>query len=224
MAWDFVMNFARDNRLQVTDADALPQEVRAAPHWVGRTPTADRFVGARIAPREAPQTSVLVSTAGGVILRFVERFVPGPMSTDPAFASRRSRSAAVLVRPRRPHAALPLERTSPVGAEAGLPTIWVLLRGLSRESGHWGVFPLHLREQIRRLQPDAQMLLLDLPGNGVMHRQISPTHVHEMVDACRDELLRRAVNGPVHLLAMSLARWWSATGRRAIRMRSALRC
>ena len=27
--------------------------------------------------------------------------------------------------------------------------IWVLLRGLSRESGHWGIFPEHLVRELR---------------------------------------------------------------------------
>lgn len=88
--------------------------------------------------------------------------------------------------------------------EGARPAVWVLLRGLSRESGHWGVFPQFLRRQIESQQPGAELLLLDLPGNGVLHRQASPMRVPEMVEACRDELARRGVAGPVHLLAMSL--------------------
>ena len=84
------------------------------------------------------------------------------------------------------------------------PAVWVLLRGLSRESGHWGVFPQLLRQQIEALHPGAEFVLLDLPGNGVLHRQSSPLQVSEMVEACRAELACRGVKGPVHLLAMSL--------------------
>lgn len=80
----------------------------------------------------------------------------------------------------------------------------MLLRGLSRESGHWGEFPEVLRLQIEALQPGAELLLLDLPGNGVFYRQASPMSVPAMVEACRAELQRRGVQGPVHLLAMSL--------------------
>ena len=84
------------------------------------------------------------------------------------------------------------------------PAVWVLLRGLSRESGHWGRFPDVLREQIEAQQPGARLVLLDLPGNGVLHLQASPTQVPAMVEACRAELRARGVTGAVHLLAMSL--------------------
>lgn len=81
---------------------------------------------------------------------------------------------------------------------------WVLLRGLSRESGHWGVFPEHLLRELRALQPRSQLVMLDLPGNGALRRQASPTQVSAIVDACRAELQRRGVQGPVSLVGMSL--------------------
>jgi len=84
------------------------------------------------------------------------------------------------------------------------PAVWVLLRGLSRESGHWGPFPKMLSQALQSQQPGAQLLLLDLPGNGVLHREASPMQVPAMVEVCRAELTRRGVSGPVHLLAMSL--------------------
>ena len=87
---------------------------------------------------------------------------------------------------------------------SGPPAVWVLLRGLSRESGHWGTFPEVLRQQLQTLQPGAELVLLDLPGNGVLHRQASPMQVPAMVEACRDQLARRGLAGPVHVLAMSL--------------------
>lgn len=82
--------------------------------------------------------------------------------------------------------------------------VWVLLRGLSRESGHWGVFPEHLLRELRAQQPDSQLLMLDLPGNGTLRRQVSPTQVSVIVDACRAELQRRGVKGAVSLIGMSL--------------------
>ena len=87
---------------------------------------------------------------------------------------------------------------------ATAPAVWVLLRGLSRESGHWGVFPGVLLQHLQARQPGAELILLDLPGNGVLHRESSPMQVPAMVEACRDQLARRGVAGPVHLLAMSL--------------------
>lgn len=84
------------------------------------------------------------------------------------------------------------------------PAIWVLLRGLTRESGHWGRFPEILRREIGPLLPEMRVLTLDLPGNGTLHRQASPSRVSDMVESCRGELARRGLHGPVHLLAMSL--------------------
>lgn len=81
---------------------------------------------------------------------------------------------------------------------------WVLLRGLTRESGHWGDFPQRLLPALRSEQPDARLELLDLPGNGDLHRQSSPTRVPDMVEACRAELQRRGLQPPYQLLAMSL--------------------
>jgi len=81
---------------------------------------------------------------------------------------------------------------------------WILLRGLTRESGHWGRFPAVLAIELQHQQPGAQLELLDLPGNGSLHRQTSPSNVTDMVEACRDEMLRRGLPPPYHLLAMSL--------------------
>lgn len=86
---------------------------------------------------------------------------------------------------------------------AGGP-VWVLLRGLSRASGHWGVFPDHLLRELRSLQPASRLVLLDLPGTGVLRRQASPTQVSAIVDACRAELQRLGIGGPVSLVGMSL--------------------
>lgn len=85
-----------------------------------------------------------------------------------------------------------------------LTPVWVLLRGLSRESGHWGVFPEYLLRELRTLQPAAKLLMLDLPGTGALRRQPSPTQVSAIVDACRAELRSRGVEGPVSLVGMSL--------------------
>ena len=97
-----------------------------------------------------------------------------------------------------------LAASTVVQAERAPTPVWVLLRGLSRESGHWGVFPEHLLRELRALQPGAQLMMLDLPGTGTQRRQASPTQVSAIVDACRADLQRRGVNGPVSLIGMSL--------------------
>lgn len=77
---------------------------------------------------------------------------------------------------------------------------WLLLRGLTREAGHWGDFPRELQAAL----PGARILAIDLPGNGKLHRQASPTTIPAMVAAARAELAARGMFGPVHVVAMSL--------------------
>ena len=61
---------------------------------------------------------------------------------------------------------------------------WVLLRGLTREQGHWGQFP----DQVRAALPGNTVLSIDLPGNGQLNDVQSPTRVEAMADAARAEL------------------------------------
>lgn len=77
---------------------------------------------------------------------------------------------------------------------------WVLLRGLTREAGHWGGFV----EQLAAGLPGARILTPDLPGNGVLHAETSPARVEAMVESCRRQVAGQAVAGPVNVLAMSL--------------------
>lgn len=77
---------------------------------------------------------------------------------------------------------------------------WLLLRGLTRETAHWGGFV----DALRRAMPQARVIALDLPGNGQFHEMRSPTTIAGMVAWCRAELAQRGIQGPVHLLAMSL--------------------
>jgi len=78
---------------------------------------------------------------------------------------------------------------------------WVLLRGLTREQGHWGEFPSMLQAA---LPAGSEVLTPDLPGNGTLWRSRSPASVPDMVEALRDQLRGLGVRGPVHVLAMSL--------------------
>ncbi len=86
---------------------------------------------------------------------------------------------------------------------AAMPT-WVLLRGLTRESGHWGSFPLQLAHGLRGEQGAVRVLTLDLPGNGARFRESSPADVGAMVEDLRAQLRKAGVQGPVHVLALSL--------------------
>lgn len=77
---------------------------------------------------------------------------------------------------------------------------WVFLRGLTRESRHWGPFAEAFRERL----PDATVVALDLPGNGRLYQMRSPWSVEEMAQYCRKELLDRGLRPPYYLLALSL--------------------
>jgi len=77
---------------------------------------------------------------------------------------------------------------------------WVLLRGLMRDSRHWGDFP----QAFRAALPEAPVILLDLPGNGSRYRERSPDRVEAMAGWCRAELLRLGIAPPYRLFAMSL--------------------
>lgn len=77
---------------------------------------------------------------------------------------------------------------------------WVLLRGLMRETRHWGDFPTILQQAL----PHARLTLLDLPGNGQLHAEESPSRVAQMTEACRQQLQAMQLPPPYHLLALSL--------------------
>ncbi|MEJ8815028.1 alpha/beta hydrolase [Variovorax ureilyticus] len=78
---------------------------------------------------------------------------------------------------------------------------WVLLRGLTREAGHWGAFPAMLQE---RLPTGERVIAIDLPGNGPLNGERSPARIEAYVDHCRRQLRALGVATPVHVLAMSL--------------------
>src|SRR5450830_1899424 len=79
-------------------------------------------------------------------------------------------------------------------------TTWVFLRGLTRESRHWGDFVA----QFQQAMPGSQVIGLDLPGNGLINHQSSPIAVQDMVAHCRAQLAQRQIAPPYHVLAMSL--------------------
>jgi len=93
---------------------------------------------------------------------------------------------------------------------------WVLLRGLTREARHWGTFPTTFAQAV----PAARVIALDLPGNGALHGSRSAASIAAMAAHCRDELHRRGLAPPFHLLAMSMgamvATAWAAAAPQEI--------
>ncbi|MBI5617109.1 MAG: alpha/beta hydrolase [Gammaproteobacteria bacterium] len=89
-------------------------------------------------------------------------------------------------------------------------TTWVLLRGLMRETRHWGDFPPRLAAALG----GAQVVAIDLPGNGRANALPSPTRVEATVDYARRELAARGCTPPYVPVALSLggmvAACWAA--------------
>ncbi|MFL9865528.1 alpha/beta hydrolase [Paraburkholderia fungorum] len=77
---------------------------------------------------------------------------------------------------------------------------WILLRGLTRETRHWG----HLPGLLRKAAGADRLLLLDLPGNGEFTHLRAPADVEEMVSFVRIAALQTGATGPYRVLAMSL--------------------
>jgi pimeloyl-ACP methyl ester carboxylesterase len=77
---------------------------------------------------------------------------------------------------------------------------WIFLRGLTRESRHWGSFIVQFEQAL----PHNRVIALDLPGNGLLNQQPSPWRVQDMVEDCRAQLQARNLAPPYRLLAMSL--------------------
>jgi len=78
---------------------------------------------------------------------------------------------------------------------------WLLLRGLARESGHWGDFiPL-----LQATFPDANVTMLDLPGTGCFNKENSPRTVKSIAEAVRRQALDKGyLQRPATILAISL--------------------
>jgi pimeloyl-ACP methyl ester carboxylesterase len=87
------------------------------------------------------------------------------------------------------------------GMNSDLGQNWVLLRGLARESAHWGDFiPL-----LQATFPDANVTLLDLPGTGRFHKEVSPRTIKAITDSVRRHALDKGcLQQPVTILAISL--------------------
>jgi len=77
---------------------------------------------------------------------------------------------------------------------------WIFLRGLTRESRHWGDFV----QQFEHAFPDHTVVTLDLAGNRLLNTQSSPRRVEGLVADCRAQLAQRQMEPPYHVLAMSL--------------------
>jgi pimeloyl-ACP methyl ester carboxylesterase len=78
---------------------------------------------------------------------------------------------------------------------------WILLRGLARESAHWGAFVPLLQSAF----PEARITLLDLPGTGCFYRETSPGSIQAITDSVRRRAFEQDfIQQPATILALSL--------------------
>jgi pimeloyl-ACP methyl ester carboxylesterase len=77
---------------------------------------------------------------------------------------------------------------------------WIFLRGLVRESRHWGAFV----QQFELAVPGARVNTVDLAGCGMRCGERSATSVRDMVEDCRMQLRGRGLTGPYPILAVSM--------------------
>jgi pimeloyl-ACP methyl ester carboxylesterase len=79
-------------------------------------------------------------------------------------------------------------------------TAWVLIRGLAREAGHWGSFPIVLSREFGHARVDC----LDLPGTGQRREETSPLNVAAIVETLRERMRQLEIQVPVALLGLSM--------------------
>jgi pimeloyl-ACP methyl ester carboxylesterase len=103
---------------------------------------------------------------------------------------------------------------------------WILLRGLTRCSAHWGRFVSEFESQ-----PGVQAIALDLPGTGRLWKQRSPSSMDGLVQSVRGQLSALGVNTPVCVLGLSMgamvgARWalqWPSEVRQLVLINTSTR-
>lgn len=78
---------------------------------------------------------------------------------------------------------------------------WILLRGLARESAHWGSFVTQLQDAF----PSSRISLIDLPGTGYRYKEISPLSIRKITASLRaDADAKGLLDQPISLLGLSL--------------------
>ncbi len=77
---------------------------------------------------------------------------------------------------------------------------WVFLRGLTRGNIHWGNFP----EIFKRLNPEAEIEFLEMPGNGLLSEEISPINPKQVIELLRYKSKFCQNNLPFNICGISL--------------------
>ena len=82
----------------------------------------------------------------------------------------------------------------------------VLLRGLARESSHWGDFPLRLKKSISQTINTPNIILPDIKGTGIYHKLVASRSIEESVDFVRKKIdEERQINKNQKLVLVGLS-------------------
>ncbi len=89
----------------------------------------------------------------------------------------------------------------------GAPVLWVLIGPPAKGCAQWGRAPQILLTELRRVQPEARLFTMDLPGAGVQRNQVCPAHVEALAPLLRQRLQESghwAAGRPLGLIGHSL--------------------
>lgn len=76
------------------------------------------------------------------------------------------------------------------------PTVWVLLGPMAQGAAQWGEAPGLVLTELRRVQPEARLFTMDLPGTGGQRGQGVPAQVEALVPLLRARLRGAGVWAP----------------------------
>jgi len=83
-----------------------------------------------------------------------------------------------------------------------MPKNWIFLRGLARETRHWGEFPQMFQESF----PNTHHYVLEIPGVGKKVEDLAPLSLERYADLLREQWLelKQEHSGPWGVLAISM--------------------
>ena len=79
---------------------------------------------------------------------------------------------------------------------------FLLLRGLSRQQAHWGVFPKQLASTLQSKGITTEFVFQDLPGFGERYQEASPASIEAIADRLGPSIEK--INDRIQLLGLSM--------------------
>lgn len=82
----------------------------------------------------------------------------------------------------------------------------LLIRGLSRQQGHWGEFPKCLEREFEKQGLEFKIAFEDLPGFGKRHQQTSPSNIAKIAELLVPTLEKLSIEShqKIHLVGISM--------------------